>query len=114
VLRFNEAVETAYHFYQEHPSETLIIVTADHETGGITLGSNGTSTIYWDELVKAYEGGAVPATREEKRNLNDKVCIGWTTDNHTGAPVPLYAIGKGAEKFAGRMDNTDIKGKILN
>ena len=32
---------------------------------------------------------------------------------HTGNDVPVYAIGKGAEKFAGKMDNTEIKGKIL-
>ena len=39
--------------------------------------------------------------------------IDWATTHHTGEPVPVYAVGKGAEKFIGRMDNTDIKGKIL-
>ncbi|MBI9066543.1 MAG: alkaline phosphatase [Salinivirgaceae bacterium] len=41
-LAFSDAVAEAIEFYQEHPNETLILVTADHETGGIVLG-NGAS-----------------------------------------------------------------------
>ncbi|QBQ40863.1 alkaline phosphatase [Sphingobacterium psychroaquaticum] len=41
VLDFNEAVKSAYAFYLKHPEETLIIVTADHETGGIAVGNGG-------------------------------------------------------------------------
>ncbi|MFO7868863.1 MAG: alkaline phosphatase [Bacteroidales bacterium] len=39
VIDFNNAVKEAISFYNEHPNETLIIVTADHETGGMTLGN---------------------------------------------------------------------------
>lgn len=38
-LNFNEALKVAYDFYNEHPNETLIIVTADHDTGGLSIGS---------------------------------------------------------------------------
>jgi alkaline phosphatase len=38
VLELDNAVENAYEFYKKHPSETLIIVTADHETAGLGLG----------------------------------------------------------------------------
>ena len=38
VLDLNEAVKVAFDFYEEHKDETLIIVTADHETGGLVLG----------------------------------------------------------------------------
>jgi len=41
VLDFNESVQRAYAFYKKHPEETLIIVTADHETGGIAVGNGG-------------------------------------------------------------------------
>jgi alkaline phosphatase len=41
VLAFDRAVIAAYAFYTNHPDETLLVVTADHETGGMTLG-NGT------------------------------------------------------------------------
>lgn len=40
VLNFNQALQHAYDFYLEHPDETLILVTADHETGGMGLGNN--------------------------------------------------------------------------
>lgn len=40
VLNFNEALKLAYDFYLAHPEETLIVVTADHETGGMGLGNN--------------------------------------------------------------------------
>lgn len=38
VLDFNKAIEAAYEFYMKHKDETLIVVTADHETGGLVLG----------------------------------------------------------------------------
>lgn len=38
-LAFNDAVEVALTFYEKHPDETLILVTADHETGGLTVGN---------------------------------------------------------------------------
>ena len=39
VLDFDKAVAVAYDFYRLHPDETLIVVTADHETGGFALGN---------------------------------------------------------------------------
>ena len=38
VLDLDEAVRVAFEFYQKHPKETLIVITADHETGGLGLG----------------------------------------------------------------------------
>ena len=38
-LAFDEAIEQAIDFYKEHPDETLIVVTSDHETGGLTMGN---------------------------------------------------------------------------
>lgn len=40
IIDFDDAVRVAYEFYRNHPDETLIVVTADHETGGITLGNS--------------------------------------------------------------------------
>lgn len=93
IIEFDEAIKVAYEFYLQHPDETLIVVTADHETGGVSLVGDD-STIKWDAL-------------EDGRS------IGWTTTHHTGGQVPVFAIGQRAERFNGRMDNTDIKGKIL-
>lgn len=41
VMDFDKAIDAAYRFYLKHPQETLIIVTADHETGGMSLGWAG-------------------------------------------------------------------------
>lgn len=49
VWDMNEALEVAYAFYEQHPHETLIIVTADHETGGMALG-NSDYTLHLDVL----------------------------------------------------------------
>ncbi len=39
VVDMDEAIKVAYEFYKKHPKETLIVITADHETGGIVLGN---------------------------------------------------------------------------
>ncbi|MDE6649605.1 MAG: alkaline phosphatase [Muribaculaceae bacterium] len=41
ILNFQDAINVAYQFYLRHPAETLIVVTADHDTGGMSLGRNG-------------------------------------------------------------------------
>ena len=111
VLEFDKAIAVAYEFYLEHPDETLIVVTADHGTGGVAL--NGQPN--WKRLEEAWvkAGNTNNLDRAANKELNKKCEIGWTTTGHTGEPVPVYAIGKGAEKFSGRMDNTEFKIKIL-
>lgn len=116
IMNFDDAVEEAYKFYLAHPDETLIVVTADHETGGITLGgAQNAYKLVWEALDEEWEKTGETNTLGNKENeeLNYKGNIGWTTHAHTGSPVPIYAIGKGAERFAGRMDNTDIIKKIV-
>ena len=49
VWDMNEALQEAYAFYRTHPDETLIVVTADHETGGLALG-NSDYTLHLDVL----------------------------------------------------------------
>lgn len=42
-VALNRAVQVAYKFYEQHPADTLILVTGDHETGGLTIGFAGTN-----------------------------------------------------------------------
>ena len=69
VIDMDEAVKVAYEFYLQHPDETLIVVTADHETGGIVLG-RGPYELHTDLLrfqrmsTEAY-GAHVKALHEE-------------------------------------------------
>ena len=46
-------------------------------------------------------------------SLSKAAKIGWTTASHTGGAVPVFAVGAGSAKFAGRMNNTDIPGRIM-
>ena len=77
-LDFDRCVAIALDF-AKRKGNTLVVVTADHETGGLTLPAKGSKT-------------------------QDK----WTTLNHTGVPVPIYSFGPGAENFTRVMQNTDI------
>jgi len=80
-ILFDEAVGKAIDFALKD-KHTLVIVTADHETGGLTI-----------------KGG----------DLNSKsLDVNWSTKGHSGTPVPLYAFGPNAKEFAGVYDNTDI------
>ncbi|MBN2000463.1 alkaline phosphatase [candidate division KSB1 bacterium] len=81
VYLFDNALREVLNF-AEQDGKTLVVVTADHETGGLSV-----------------VGG--------KRN-GENLEIHWNTGGHTADMVPLYAYGPGAEKFIGTMDNTDI------
>ena len=117
MLDFDQAIAVAYEFYKKHPQETLIVVTADHETGGVTLG-RGKGYAYDLSVVKqaekATEGTDVSNYMNDisKDSLSVVAKIGWTTTSHTGGAVPVFAVGAGSGMFAGRQDNTDIPKKI--
>lgn len=51
-IALDDAVVKAVDFYEEHPDETLILVTGDHETGGLTIGFAGTD---YDTFLKNFE-----------------------------------------------------------
>ena len=191
-LALSEAVEEAISFYNKHPKETLILVTADHETGGLTIGYAGTDynlffrtldsqkisyAKFDSDYVSAYKkngtsfeavmkdveklfglkmpgadgsnknGGLVltdyelsriktayektikndnnrsqmeydiygtyePLTITITHILNATSGLGWTSNSHTGLPVPVFALGAGQEEFKGFYDNTEIYKKL--
>ena len=118
VISFDNAIAVAYEFYKAHPEETLIVVTADHETGGVAIGQGeswSNTFIDWIKIEEEWEKNKEKHLQDSKANreFNEASHIGWTTSYHTGGAVPVFSIGKGAEKFMGRIDNADIKGKIL-
>ena len=84
MLDFDRAIAQVLKFAKKD-GETLVIVTADHETGGFSInkGSNR------DSLVTAF-----------------------TTDYHTAAMIPVFAYGPGASEFAGIYENTAIFDKM--
>lgn len=116
-LDFDQAVQVACEFYKKHPDETLIVVTADHETGGIALGRRGYNydlTVI-DKIKNASASTDVEQYMNDPKSIdsvNEEARIGWTTTSHSGGPVPVWAIGAGSAQFAARQDNTDIPKKI--
>lgn len=117
VIEFDDAIKVAYEFYLQHPDETLIVVTSDHGTGGPAIGAGGwgRDMVFWDKIEQSWNDLGQCNDLDDASNmaLNESATIGWTTIYHTGECVPVYAIGKGAERFGGKIDNTEIKGKLL-
>lgn len=73
--------------FAKNDGSTLVIVTADHETGGLALVS-----------------GSIEEQRNDYR---------FITGGHSGVMVPVFAYGPGARWFTGVQQNVEIPGKIL-
>ena len=95
VIDFDNAIRIAMDFADQHPG-TLVLVTADHETGGVALPSDNDVILF---------GKAQPGDGNHAQTV-------FASKGHTAAMVPIYAYGTGAERFAGMMDNTDIPKRI--
>ena len=177
VIDFDNAIRVAYDFYRQHPKETLIVITADHETGGLTLGNGSYAlnfaalqaqkvsqagfsrivnrlrheskdNVTWEQMqaaLKAHFGfwDTITLSERDERSLRSEyersftgdknvkmaeslyyrdepisalavrilsriAMVSWPVGSHTAAYVPVFAVGNGAEHFAGQMNNTDI------
>lgn len=181
VIDFDKAINEAYKFYLQHPDETLIVISADHETGGLSPGRDNTYELQLQRLgmqkcsqsaltkkiLAALNDKQKPFTYDEMKKLvaentglwssiemtesdeteiksaynktmqgkaenvkseyftdeliavtalkilNRKAFVGWTTGSHTSTFVPVFAVGVGADRFSGVIDNTDIPNNIL-
>ena len=71
-IDFDQCIRLAYEFYKKHPDETLILVTADHETGGLGLGNSGTNLNI--ELQK-YQQCSQEALTNAMRKMKSAVAI---------------------------------------
>jgi alkaline phosphatase len=80
-LDFDKAVEVAVKFAEKTPG-TLVVVTSDHETGGLTLPS-----------------------REDNYTIT---APHFATGGHSASLVPVFSYGDGAGRFSGILDNTDF------
>ncbi len=175
---FDNAIAEAYKFYLQHKNETMIIITADHETGGVSLGiadngyesdfgilskqkmsmskfgtiikkqtkneDNVSLKEYTDLASKYFMGIEMDFSADEQAILNEayaainaksnrakdeakskyngnnpmayafcqimnrRASVGFTTNAHTSAKVPVYAVGTTTPI----LDNTEIFGVI--
>ena len=95
VLDFDKTLGVVLDFVEEHPN-TLLVVTADHETGGVSIGK------YYD----------VDESTGDKKEVPEKVAVYFNTDQHSGELIPVFAKGKGAENFQGIYENNEIYHKM--
>lgn len=118
----NQVVEAIQEYRETNP-DVLVIVTADHETGGMTIedwskeetntNSDGDDPIpYWGKkaLNNAGPKGQVPIRSGPVtiKGTKRKFKVDWTTPEHTGGMVPVTAVGPLAEEMVGVHHNTHV------
>lgn len=81
-----DAVAATVLDFADGRTDTLIVATGDHETGGFSILSG---------------------------SAEEPLAIRWATTHHTAAPIPVLAWGAGAESFDGIIDNTAIAQRLL-
>ena len=111
VLELDRAVQVARRYAAANP-DTLLVVTADHETGGLAITGSadpaypyepGAGAEGAEEAAVAGEDGPFPVAGTEM-----SFAMGWATTGHTAAAVPVTALGPGADRLAGTYDNTRL------
>ncbi len=91
-IAFDNAISEAYEFYEQHPEETLIIVTGDHETGGMTIGYAGTE---YDTFLAQLSG------QEGSYDVFEAMVEGYKTNKTSFEQVMVdveqfFGLGEGA------------------
>ncbi|MFW6022959.1 MAG: alkaline phosphatase [bacterium] len=198
-IAFADAIDEALKVYNKYPEDTLIVITGDHECGGMSVGFAGTgystffnaidnvsmSHVGFNKIFSEYKdktdsskaklehllpqiriayglvtpsdsnadsypegvltnseisrlraalkqsmipsnernytdrekimyGGYEPLTITLTHIANNKAGLNYSSFSHTGVPVPVYALGSGAESFNGFYDNTDVYHKLCS
>ncbi|MDY3867943.1 MAG: alkaline phosphatase [Pyramidobacter sp.] len=118
-LAFDDAVKVALDFYKKHPEETLVIVTADHETGGLTIGFAGTqyttnfnvlssqkmSYDVFDQTIAQWRKQQLPF-EEAMKTVTE--CFGLSTDPKAGVlALADYEIAELKAAYAESMKEAD-------
>jgi len=129
VLSFDEAVGVARRYQAEHP-KTLVVATADHETGGLAINGYTPVETGGEDLFTTVPAGTVPQVLSfssgagAKRRDGDKPSFSpgyrqpalHAVDGsvHTGEDVLAWAAGPGAEAIRGTMENSEVGQAILD
>jgi alkaline phosphatase len=111
--QLDAAVEVGKSF-AEGNAETLVIVTADHETGSFAIEDINEIQSDPDYPNETGEGRTAQDGPFPVANSDDEFVVDWTTANHTAEDVPLTAMGPGRENFVGTYENTHIHDALVD
>jgi len=96
MIDFDNAVGVAMEFLKKHPHETLIVVTGDHETGGMTIGHATTAyKAYYDRLLgqtNSFQYFGDNQWTEHKTEWEDKVCANVAAPNNLESNIDMLDL----------------------
>ena len=94
MLDFDDAIGAALEFYKKHPQDTLIVVTGDHETGGMTIGHATTGySAYYDRLLNQKESFQYFAANQwKKHKANYSSGYDYTQTDNLAANPEITAL----------------------
>lgn len=117
VLDFDNAIKVAYDFYMQHPDETLIVITADHETGGMALGNSDyvlnlkvlaeqkcSSDLLSDQLSDLYKRSGIDLTWEQV-----KAVISQNTGLYAAVEMTEQEDRELQEAYANMMQHQEVE-----
>ncbi len=99
------SVQVAKDFAKKNP-DTLVLVLADHETGGLSIEPVDAEDETGDGISK--EDGPFAIA-----NSKESFVVDWTTSGHTAVDIPVTAMGKNAQLFTGVFENTAVFDKLM-
>lgn len=121
----DEAMHIAYDFYLAHPDETLILVTADHETGGMALGNSDytlhldllqyqkcSAWVLSDKFTQLYKNNAKPSWNDVKKLYTEQLGFWENVEISSDEEAELKALYKAACKH--KTKDTETMYKTIN
>lgn len=120
VLNFDQSLARAYEFYKQHPDETLIVVTADHETGGLSVGNRKVGYQSFSQYIPYQHTSKERFSRNVKAMLKDVAVEEMTWDKfkeftagETGLWRTVPVNKSQEEKLMAMYDDTFNKRRAL-
>lgn len=114
-LALDQAVAEAMEFYERHPRETLIIVTADHETGGMGLGAPGGSLFFLQERLSRQKGSmkifADKVVEWRQRNATFEEAVPAIKEFYGLEEIPRHQEALLAAAYAESMKEPNLRTK---
>jgi len=101
----DKAVKVAKEFARKNP-DTLVLVLADHETGGFSIEEVNDGDESGDGISQEDGPFAIAGSKHT-------FVVDWTTSGHTAVNIPITAMGRNADLFTGIYENTEVFNKLM-